>query len=167
MEYNSFDKNDLDRGFKASDIGKIFWRVEYRGIMTQCIIHSVNADGDAIIQLGGLTDLRNEEYKLKDTEDITFGGSSTYGMEYLKRDEYHFDFEEAKTASYERYLREVNPFGECKVARYFDDVFETYVKDPVTKEDLVFNKKDAKAEANRQNDAKPRAYVYYDIRAVK
>ncbi len=159
--------NNFEKDFTSEDVGKVFWRVEYRGILQQLLIHEVKENADAVLRICHMTDMSNDDYKIR--EEVEYFGSSTYGVASINKssDEYFTDLEEAKTASYERYLREVNPFGQYKVARYFDDVFETYVKDPKTREDLVFNKKDAKAEATRQNDAKPRAYVYYGIRAVK
>lgn len=159
--------NNFENDFTSEDVGKVFWRVGYNGVLTQLQIHEVKENGDAVLRIGGLSDMSNYDYKIR--EEVEYMGSSTYGVDTIQKssDEYFEDLEQAKTASYERYLREVNPFGQYKVARYFDDVFETYVKDPKTREDLVFNKKDAKAEAIKQNDAKPRAYVYYDIRAVK
>lgn len=165
--YKTLVPADLDREFNADDIGKVFWRVESYGYLSQCLIHAVNEKKEATIKFMGITDLLNEEYKIKPEEEREYWSSSTYGIHVLKKDGFYLDLDEALKASKARFDLEVNPHGDYKVARYFDDVFETYVKDPKTREDLVFNKKDAKAEATRQNDAKPRAYVYYGIRAVK
>lgn len=161
-----FERHELDREFNSSDIGKTFWRVEYGGRITECTIRDVNEKEEAVIGLCTITQYSDDEYLIRPIEERTSGGTSTYGMKYLRKDtEYYLTLETAMERSLARYNLEVNPHGQYKVARYFDDVFETYMKDPQTREDLVYNKKDARAEASRLN-ALPRAYVSYQIRAV-
>lgn len=164
MENKVLVPADLERDFNADDIGKVFWRVESYGALTECLIHDVNEKNEGVIKLKGLTDLRNEEYKLRPLEEQQSWGSSTYGNDVLKKDGFYLDLDEALVASKARFDKEVNPNGDYKVARYFDDHFEVYYKDPVTSQD-TFNKKDARAHANRLNSG-PRAYVSYRIRAV-
>jgi len=153
----SFLKTDVMRHFNSSDIGKVFWRVESYGALTQCLIHEIKNDNQAIIRLASLTDLRNQEYKLK--TEIEYWASSTYGTDTLqKSNQYYYDLDEAKKASLERFNKEVNPNGKYRVARYFDDIFECFVTDELLK-------KDANIQCNEFN-SKPRAYVSYDIRSI-
>lgn len=152
-----FCKADVMRCFNSSDIGKVFWRVESYGVLTQCLIHEIKENNEAVIRLAGLTDLRNGEYRLK--TEIEYCGSSTYGTDTLqKSDHYYYDLEEAKKASFDKYMKEVNPNGIYKVARYFDDVFECFVT-------IELSKKDAQIKCNKFN-SKPRAYVSYGLRSI-
>jgi hypothetical protein len=152
-----FCKTDVMRCFNLSDIGKVFWRVEGYGALTQCLIHEIKEDNQAVIRLAGLTDLRNQEYNLK--TEIEYWGSSTYGTDTLQKSEqYYYDLDEAKKASLERFNKEANPNGKYKVARYFDDIFECYVTDELSK-------KDAQIKCNEFN-SKPRAYVSYGIKSI-
>jgi hypothetical protein len=36
-----FYKTDVMRCFNSSDVGKVFWRVESYGALTQCLIHEL------------------------------------------------------------------------------------------------------------------------------
>ena len=150
-------KADIMRDFNSSDIGKIFWRVEYRGVLTQCLIHEVKKNHEAVIRLATLTDLKNKEYALK--SEIEYWSSSTYGTDTLRKsNEFYYDFEEAKKISSERFNKEVNPNGKYKVARYFEDVFEGYIHGE-------FSKKVAQIKCNELN-SKPRSYVNYRIKTI-
>jgi hypothetical protein len=152
-----FCKTDVMRCFNSSDVGKVFWRVESYGVLTQCLIDEVKEDGQAVIKLAGLADLRNQEYNLK--TEIQYWGSSTYGTDALRKSEqYYYDLEEAKKASFDRYMKEVNPNCKYKVARYFDDVFECFVTGELSKND-------AQIKCNEFN-SKPRAYVSYGLRSI-
>lgn len=153
----TFYKSHLIRCFNSSDIGKVFWRVESYGALTQCLIHEIKEDNQAVIKLAGLTDLRNQEYKLK--TEIKYWGSITCGTDTLKNsNEYYYDLDEAKKASFARYTKEVNPNGKYKVARYFDNVFEYFVTGELSK-------KDAQIKCNEFN-SKPIAYVRYGLRSI-
>ena len=152
-----FCKTDIMRCFNSSDVGKVFWRVESYGVLTQCLIYELKDDNQAVIRLAVLTDLRNQEYKLK--TEIEYWGSSTYGTDTLqKSNQYYYDFEEAKKTSLDRYMKEVNPNGIYKVARYFDDVFECFVTGELLK-------KDAQIKCNEFN-SKPRTYVSYGLISI-
>jgi len=152
-----FCKTDVMRSLISSDIGKVFWRVESYGALTQCLIHEIKEDNQAVIRLAGLTDLRNQEYNLK--TEIEYWRSSTYGTDALQKSEqYYYDLSEAKKASFDRYMKEVNPNSKYKVARYFDDVFECYVTDEMSK-------KDAQIKCNEFN-SKQRAYVSYGLKSI-
>lgn len=152
-----FSKNDVMRCFNSSDIGKVFWRVESYGALTQCLIHEVKEDKRAVIKLAGLTDFRNEGYKMK--TEIEYWTSSTYGTEVLQRsDQFYYDFDEAKKASFDRYMKEVNPNGIYKVARYFDDVFECFVTGELSKGE-------AQIKCNELN-SETRGYLSYGIKSI-
>lgn len=142
------------KSFSSKDIGKVFWRVGYQGILTQCLISDVKENSEAIIKLAMLTNLTPYEYKLND--NVEYYGTSTYGIEVLQKDdEFYYDFEKAKKQSLERFNKEVNPNGKYKVGRYFDNIFETYVTD-------ILSKKEARKQCKKFN-FKSRHYVSYDI----
>jgi hypothetical protein len=150
-------KADIMRDFNSSDIGKIFWRVEYKGVLTQCLIHEVKKNNEAVVRLATLTDLINEEYNLR--SELEYWSSSTYGTDTLRKsNEFYYDFEEAKKISLERFNKEVNPNGKYKVARYFDDVFECYMPNE-------YPKKVAQIKCNELN-LKSKAYISYRIKAI-
>jgi hypothetical protein len=91
--------------------------------------------------------------------EIEYWASSIYGTDTLQKSEqYYYDLSEAKKASFDRYMKEVNPNGKYKLARYFDDVFECYVTDEMSK-------KDAQIKCNEFN-SKPRAYVSYGLKSI-
>jgi len=152
-----FCKTDVMRDFNSSDIGKVFWRVGSYGALTQCLIHELKEDNTAVIRLANLTNLRNQEYNME--TEIEYWASSTYGTDVLQESkEYYYDLEEAKKASLERFNKEVNPNGIYRVARYFDNVFECFVTDELSK-------KDAQIKCNEFN-SKPRAYVRYSLKSI-
>jgi hypothetical protein len=141
--------------FTSEDIDSVFWRVEYYGVLSQYLIKDVLNNGNALFNISGLTDLRNGQYNLK--EEIKYSSSSTFGLDILLRspDSYFTDLRLAKIASINRYDKEVNPNGNYRVARYFDDVFEAY-------DSGILNKKDAKEKASELNK-RQRHYVSYGI----
>lgn len=148
----------VERCFNSSDIGKVFWRVEYRGVITQCLIFSINEKNEAVIKVATLTDFRNEEYKLKN--EVDYFGTSTYGIDIIQENkQYYFDFEMAKKASIERFNKEVNPNGKYRVARYFDDMFECFVTGSLSK-------KEARLMCDEFN-SQPRAYVSYGLKNIE
>lgn len=154
---NIFKKEDIRRPFNTTDIGKVFWRVDYQGRLTQLLIHEIKEENKAVFRLANLTRLIDYEYKLNDVVD--YMASSTYGTDVIfKSDQYYFDLEEAKKASFERFEKEVNPNGKYRVARYFDDIFEGYASE-------IMTKKEAKIECDRKNDSQ-RHYVQFRIKAV-
>jgi len=163
-------KEDLERDFKTSDIGKSFWKTEVHGTLTEHYIDSINADDVATMRLKTIISTKDEDYVNVPKEEQYFYGSVTYAMHTLRNyvlnnPNYFLNLDEALEASAAKYEKEVNPNGQYKVARYFDDVFETYMKDPITKEDMIYNKKGARTEAARLNGL-PRAYVSYGIKVV-
>ena len=140
-----------------NEIGSKFYRVEYRGVITECEIIDYE-NGDPVYGLPRLTDFRNDEYKLN--KDLKRPGSSNYPLELAisKPNEYFDDLKKAKIKSLERFEKEVNPNGKYKVARYFDDMFEVYVTE-------ILTKKEANIKAEELNKT-PRHYVYYSVSAV-
>lgn len=65
------------------------------------------------------------------------------------------NLDDAKAHSLARFEKEVNPNGVYRVARYFDDMFEQYVTENMSK-------KEAREKCNELNKS-PRHYVYYGI----
>lgn len=158
IQNEPFRKADLARCFNMSDIGKVFWRVGSYGSLTQCVIHEITENNEAVIKNSLLTDLSNQEYRLNDVIKHRF--TSTYGAECLRdNNEYYYNLDEAKKASLERFNKEVNPDGKYRVARYFDDIFEKYETDALPK-------KEAQLKCNELN-SRPRAYVYYAIKSIE
>ena len=144
--------------FINSDVDKLFWWVQYQGVLTQYKIISISENGEATFKMCGLTDLRDNEYKLKD--DIDYWSSSTFGIDIVKNKntEFFTDFEKAKEYSLFRYDKYVNPNGKYRVVRYFDDVFEAY-------ESGILDKKSALEKACVLNK-KQRHYISYGVVAI-
>lgn len=155
---NTLSKKDILRTFNNSDIGKVFWRVEYRGHMTKCAVSDVNEKGEAVIELYMLTDLKNLEYKLKDKVECC--GRSTCSSDILRNNkDFYFSFNQAKKASLSRYNVDVNPNGTYKVARYFDDIFVCYVTNELPR-------KSAQKACNELNQ-KADFLVSYSLKLIK
>jgi hypothetical protein len=144
--------------FIDSDVNKLFWRVEYQGILSQYLIRNIHENGEATFKIANLTDLRDNQYKLKD--DVDYWCSSTFGIDIIinKPTEFFTDFQKAKEHSLLRYDKEVNPNGKYRVARYFDDIFETY-------ETGILDKKSALNKASELNK-QSRHYVSYGAVSV-
>lgn len=137
------------------EIGHEFFRVEYYGALTKYTIIEID-EANCKFSLTGLTDLSNEEYKLK--EDPKPWASSSFNIDLIienKNGEYFMDLDRAKAHSLARFEKEVNPKGVYRVARYFDDMFEQYVTENMSK-------KEAREKCNELNKS-PRHYVYYGI----
>lgn len=143
-----------------AEIGTTFYRVEYQGILTKHEIIKFKND-EPVYQLTGLTDFKDESWKLKEKPEAW--ATSNYSFDIVldnKEGQYFESFEEAKTISKEKFEKEVNPNGDYRVARYFDDIFEAFVTG-------ILSKKEARIEAKKFNSAKPRHWVSYSIRAVR
>ena len=143
------------RSFCSSDIGKVFWRVEYKGVLTECTISKVLENGKGVIKLRGLNDFSKKGYNLNENKIEKYNATSEYNFlaKNIDISQFYFNYEEAKKASYDRYLKEVNPFGKYRVARYFDDIFECFRSEELTKEE-------AEQKANEYNKSQ-RCYVSY------
>lgn len=140
-----------------NEIGATFYRVEYRGSITKLTIVDYKSK-KPVYSLQLLTSLKNEEYNF--IENPKAFGTSNFPLElaFSKPEEYFDNIEDAKRKSIDRFEKEVNPNGDYRVARYFDNVFECYVTG-------VLNKKEAK-EKKIQFNKKPRRYVSYDLCSV-
>jgi len=135
--------------------GKIFYRVEYQGRLSEYKIIEFKND-KPVYKITQLTDIRNDVYKLIPEENRNSIGTSNFGLELIIEDKGFFkSIDDAKKKSLERFNKEVNPNGMYKVARYFDDVWEAY-------ESKELSKTDAKSLARELNQ-KPRHYVSYGI----
>lgn len=141
-----------------NEIGSIFYRVEYYGVLSKLEIIGYK-NNVPIYRITPLSDLRNDKWAL--IEKPTPFSTSNYPLSIVleKTEEYFDDFEKAKQKALDKFEKEVNPNGKYRVAKYFDDVFEKYVTD-------ILTKKEATDKANELN-SKPRYYVSYGIRTVK
>ena len=141
--------------FTEKDLGRLFWRVSYRGVFTQYVVSSLTKDGKggAWCRVAQLTDLRNDIYTLK--EPVLAVAYSTLSPDVFINEEFFIDYEEAKKNSRERFDREVNPLGKYRVARYFDDVFECYMTEVLTKTEAT--------EEMKKLNKSPRHYVSFGI----
>lgn len=93
-----------------------------------------------------------EDWKIKesDNDNITSKLFQTLSEDSIS--ELYTDFEEAKRISKERWEKEVDPNGLYRVAHYFDDMFDGYVTEPMSKKE-AFDKSD---EFNKK-----RRYLHY------
>lgn len=139
--------------------GEVFYRVEYQGRFTRYEIINIK-DGVPVYSLTALATIKDDVWKLIDNPKTL--GTSNFPVSVMKEKpvEFFTEFDEAKNKSLERFEDEVNPNGDYKVSRYFDDIFEADVTD-------VLTKKEAAIECKKFNDAKPRHYVQYRIRPIK
>lgn len=144
---------------KELEIGQKYYRVQSYGALMEYEVSGFK-NGVPVYSIAGLTDLSNETYKFKDNP-LNFG-SSTFPLQTILSDnknEWFSDINDAKKVSLERFTMEVNPNGIYRVARYFDDVFECYVTDEISK-------KEAKGKCDELNK-RQRHYVSYSIVAIK
>lgn len=133
------------------DIGKIFWMVEYQGVITQYLIDDVYENGEGKNKLEVLTSFK-DGYKLKDNVEYK-GFYSLFGIETMRKENFYMNLEEAKKESLIRYEREVNPNGDYRVGRFFDDVWEAWESEILPKQESE--------ERARQLNKKDRCYVSY------
>jgi hypothetical protein len=73
----------FDNDFTSEDVGRLFWRVGYNGVLTQLQIHEVKENSDAVLRIGGLSDMSNNDYKIRET--VEYMGSSTYGVDTIRK----------------------------------------------------------------------------------
>lgn len=154
----TLSKSDIEREFNQSDIGKLFWRVEHSGVMSQYLIEEVHENLTATFKIAGMTNISQFEHSFRD--EINYWCRSNFGTRVIRsNDEFFLNLDIAKRASKSLFEEEVNPNGVYRVARYFDDMFEAYVTDELSKKD-AHSKRD---ELNKQ----PRHYVSYGVVPVK
>lgn len=72
-----------------------------------------------------------EEWKIKENSNSTSNLFQTLSKDSISK--LYTDFEEAKKVSKERWDKEVAPNALYRVAYYFDDIFERYVTEPMSK----------------------------------
>ncbi len=140
------------------EIGNKYYRVEYQGSLSLYEIIEYK-NGDPVYSITQLTTMKNYEYAF--IENPKPFGTSNFSTDVINKDKkgWFLDFEQAKKKSYERFEYEVNPNGQYRVARYFDDIFEIYVTETLTK-------KEADIKAKEFNN-KPRHYVSYSPVAIR
>lgn len=144
------------RKLSQKDIGKLFWRVEYKGVLRQYCVKSVSKNGTGEFKIANLTSFKGG-YGF--VEEVDYWCSSKFGVNVIKNNkEFYTSYSKAKESLIARYHEEVNPNGSYRVVRYFDDFWEAW-------ESEVLSKKEAIAMANKLNES-PRCYVRYDIEDV-
>jgi len=117
--------------FSKRDMGKVFWRVQYKGILIEQKIVEVYESGRAKFKNRYLTNIK-DGYSIN--EDAEFSCSQEFGLDIIKhKSEYFTNYNKALKASKERYNREVNPNGKYRVGQYFDDIFEKFVTPEMNK----------------------------------
>ncbi len=138
-------------------INESIYRVQYQGLITEMKLISINDNNVGVFKIRSLISIKDDIWLEKPRE---FWGTQTIPLNLFDFNggEYYEKYFDAKIKSKERFDKEVCPNGDYKVARYFDNVFETYVTG-------ILSKKDAKEKAKEMN-GKPKHYIYYDIRKV-
>ncbi len=137
------------------NIGGKYYRVTYDGVLREYKIIR-EEKGVPVYSITQLVSLKDSEYSF--IEEPKSFGTSTFSLDIIKNNEqkeWFTDLEKAKNVSKERFDKVVNPNGDYRVARYFDDRFEHYVTE-------IMSKKEAYSEASKLN-RKERAYVSYQV----
>lgn len=107
------------------------YRVVFNGYLEKLVSNS-KAGKYYVFSLISLMDCTGfEEWKIKENNNNTSNLFQT--LSEISIQELFSDFEEAKRVSKERWDREVAPNALYRVAYYFDDMFERYVTDPMSK----------------------------------
>lgn len=108
------------------------YRVEYNGFLEKLVAKS-KMGKSFIFEIYSLMDCnRFEEWKIKENSSEKFGCRLLTDKDDAML---YTDFEEAKKVSEERWDKEVAPNALYRVAYYFDDIFERYVTEPLSKRD--------------------------------
>lgn len=109
------------------------YRVVFNGYLEKLVSNS-KAGKDYVFSLIGLMDCNMfEEWKIKEDNNITSNLFQILSEDSISN--LYTDFEEAKKVSKERWDKEVAPNALYRVAHYFDDMFEGYVTEPLSKRD--------------------------------
>lgn len=141
-------------------LGNKFYRVGYKGSLQEYEIIGFK-NNFPVYGIIGLLDLSNDEYKIRARVTEGVFATSNFGIDVMVNNptEWFTDLDIAKITSRERWDKEVDPNGEYRVARYFDDIFEAYVTE-------VLTKKEAYKKAGKLNK-KIRHYVSYQVYHLK
>ena len=112
-----------------------------------------------------LSGCQDDEWKLEDDISLPkdYLGKCELSEEYIKNNMEIFyeykDFDIAAKKSKELWDNFYKPSSLYKVAQYFDDIFEHYVSE-------AMSKKDARKEQDRLNNSNKRYLVSYEIRPI-
>ena len=141
------------------EIGKKYWFVSYDGAITEAEIISVDNKGVIVWKRRGITNFSNDTYKIID-EESSLTSTSKYTLEEFAKyySKYSDDFDIAIQFSKELFEKVINPNGIYKVAQDFDNVFEKYVSEHLSKADARIRKTEL--------EAKKRHLVSYRLVAV-
>ncbi len=143
----------------TQEIGKKYWFISYDGAITEAEIISVNDEGVILWKRRAITNFSNDTYKIID-EESSLTTTSKYTLEEFAKfhSKYSDDFDIAIQFSKELFEKVINPNGIYKVAQDFDNVFEKYVSEPVSKAHAKIRKTEL--------EAKKRHLVSYRLVAV-
>lgn len=143
-------------------LGNKFYRVGYNGSLQEYKIIEFKND-EPVYEIRGLLDLSNEQYKIKTeaTGKPKYKATSQFGIEVMIKNpnEWFENLDIAKKVSRKRWDIEVDPNGEYRVARCFDDVFEAFVTGILTKKEAYEKKESFNKEI--------RHYVSYRVYHLK
>lgn len=146
-----FRKEDIARGFNASDVGKIYFRVLHQGQLELCLIRKITETNRAIIHCYSLSSFEQDVFSLIAP---AYSHSSEYSSDVLKNEkEYFYSLEEAVNKSLEKIYLDVCPHGTYKVAVYFDDVFQNFITGNLSK-------KQAEIKRSELSAKKPQGSLY-------
>lgn len=107
------------------------YRVLFNGYLEKLVLNS-KAGKDYVFSLIGLMDCNMfEDWKIKEDNNSTSKLFQTLSENSISK--LYTDFEEAKKVSKERWDKEVAPNALYRVARYFDNIFDGYVTEPLSK----------------------------------
>ena len=115
------------------EIGTVFYRLNSQGRMHEYTIIGTD-NGECKYQSISLTSFKDDIYRF---ERGTVEGKLSFPISVVneKTEEYYDSLEDAKEISMKRFNRQINPNGEYRVARYFDDHFECFVIGILTKKE--------------------------------
>lgn len=123
------------------------YRVVFNGYLEK-LVSNAKAGKYYVFSLISLMDCNGfEEWKIKENNNDTRNVFQTLTKESIS--ELFTDFDEAKRVSKGRWDKEVSPNSLYRVAYYFDDIFERYVTEPMSKREAF-----AKADELRKKKAK-------------
>jgi hypothetical protein len=136
------------------EIGTVFYRLDYQGRMHEYTIIG-NNNGECRYISISLTSFKDDIYRF---ERCAVEGKLSFPISVVneKTEEYYDSLEDAKEISIKRFNKQINPNGNYRVARYFDDHFECFVTDILTKKEA----------SNKRDTFKNGQYVSYDIMCV-
>lgn len=131
--------------------GKIFYRVEYNGVITALKVIEEMPNGDKKMACSKTALTRITELGHSFVDEWTFepsGATQEFNPEKPEyMDRFFLDLGTAKEKSLENFQKHYNPSAMYRVAKYFDDVFDGYVSQAMPKADALQKVKEFKGSA--------------------